>query len=170
MSVVQTTYPNVHEGFVDGQIADTSTADIDSYFLTGTGSDVPFGRAISVSNVAGAGDKDAVPYAGARFAGIAIQDERLKASSGESYKTGDPVSTLWRGDVVVLVSAAVANGNAVSIATVGGGTGDTLEVIGQLSAKTADATHIALAGAVFLSTAVAQGLATVRLAGPAPVA
>lgn len=168
MAVVQTTYPNTHDALVDGQIADTQTCDIDSYVLTGD-DDIPFGRAVSRSNATGAGDRDCERYEGARFAGLAVQDERLPAASGGAYKKGDPVSVLWRGDVAVKVSAAVAAGDDVTIATAASGAGATAEEIGQLSTKGADTTHILLTGARFTKTAAAQGLAIVRLAGPAPV-
>ena len=45
MSTVQTTYPNYHEAYAQGQIADTSTCRIDSVSLVGA-ADVPFGYAV----------------------------------------------------------------------------------------------------------------------------
>ena len=168
MAVVQSTYPNFHAAKVDGQVADTTTADIDSYRLTGATS-VPFGRAVSRSNQAGAGDRDCELYEGARYAGIAVMDERLAAGANGTYKQGDSLSAMWRGDVAVKVSAAVAPGDDVVIATAASGTGATAEEIGQLSSKAADGTHIALTGARFLTTTAAQDIAVVRLAGPAPV-
>ena len=45
MSIVQTVYPNFHQALVDGQVADTSTHDIDSYVLTDALA-VPFGRVV----------------------------------------------------------------------------------------------------------------------------
>ena len=167
MSIVQTVYPNYHDALVEGQIADTTTCDIDSWRLTGTGASVEFGLAVSRSGVATAGDRDAVAYAGARFAGIAVMDERLKASSDAEFQEGDLMPLAWRGDIAVRVAAAVSVGDDVVIATAN--VPATPEVIGQLSSVTADSTHILLAGARFIRAAVAGGISVVRLTGPAPV-
>ena len=239
MSVVQTLYPNFHAEFVDGQIANTQTCDIDSATLI-SAAPLPFGRAVQP----GAGDREVIPgvgrvqvaqatanitnsatsltvdmirdtelragehilidneviyvtavAAGALtlvrgalgsspaahqnndavyafdepvFSGIAIQDERLPGTSDAAYVNGDPVSVLWRGDVAVRVSAAVAAGDSVVIASAGSGSDATLEVVGQASSKAPSATHVQIAGARFMSAAAAQGIAVVRLAGSVP--
>ena len=167
MSVVQTAYPNFHDALVDGQVADTTTCDIDSYVLTGD-DDVAFGRAVSRVAAEVIGQKRGERYTGARYAGIAIQDERLPASSAAAYKKGDVMSVIWRGDVAVKVHAAVAAGDDVVISqTTDGGGG---REIGMLSSANAAANqYIALAGARFIRGAPAGGIAVVRLAGPAPV-
>ena len=166
MSIVQTTYPDFHDAFVDGQIANANTRDIDSWTNQGT-NDIPFGRAVSRSNETGAGDRDVERYDGARYVGIAIMDERAPAASNGAYRKGDIVSVAWRGDIAVKVSAAVNAGDDVVIATAATGSGNTAEEIGQLSTKTADSTHIALPGAKFIRKAAAQGISVVRLAGRA---
>ena len=240
MSVVQTTYPNVHQGFVDGQIADTSTADIDSYFLADA-LPVPFGRVVrghtgergcilgpgrvtfallsaaisnsattaTVDNIrntelpagthavidseiiyisgvatgtitivrgalgsapaAHANNANVQPFNEISMLGIAIQDERLRASSGVTYMQGDPVSVLWRGDVALRVSAAVDatdRAGGVVVASSGSGAGTTLETRGQLSSKAPSTTHLLIPNARFISSAAAQGIAVVRLSGP----
>ena len=163
MAVVQTTYPNTHGLYVDGQVANTNTCSVDSRVNQSTAS-IPFGRAVSRSNQTGAPDNGIEVYEGARFEGIAIMDERVPASSGVAFATGDIVPVLWHGDVAVKVSAAVTNNADVVIATAESGAGTTLEEIGQLSTKAADSTHIALTGAWFLTTTAAQGIAVVRIA------
>ena len=250
MAIVQTTYTNFLGARVDGQIADTTTCDVDSYRLAGAAG-VPFGRMVQPSQVTNAVDKgvdlgvrrtqvamvngainnsnttlvvdepsghlaggarglidtfimvgseilhvtgatstdltvtrgalgssaaaiadDVAVYAfdSAVFTGLAIMDERLPGTSAGAYVTDDPVSVLWRGDVVVKVSAAVVQGQSVVAATVASGTDATVETVGQLSAKAPSATHIAIPGARFETGAAAQGLAIVRLTGPAPTA
>ena len=240
MSVVQTTYPNYHEDFVDGQIADTSTCDVDSYFLADA-DPVPFGRVVrahtgdrgcilgpgrtsiamlsaalnnsatsaSVDNIRGtempagihiAIDNEIMYVSGVAggtltivrgalnstaaahtnntrvnplneisMLGIAIQDQRLGASSGVTYMQGDPVSVLWRGDVAVRVSAAVEasdSGGDVVVASNASGAGTTLETRGQLSTKAVASNHLLIPNARFISSADAQGIAVVRLSGP----
>ena len=167
MSVVQTEYPNFHTALVDGQVADTTTCDVDSYRLTGDDA-VPFGRAVSRIAAETIGDKRAERYTGARYAGIAIQDERLPGASNGQYTKGEVMSVIWRGDVAVKVHAAVAAGDDVVISqTTDGGGG---REIGMLSSTPAAANqYIALAGARFIRGAAAGGIAVVRLAGPAPV-
>ena len=244
MSVVQTSYPNEHDALLQGQMADTTTADVDSLLLKGA-ADVPFGMAVCNSAASGAGDRDVdlgvrrvraarindnngiaagdltitvdslrdtvirpgtlitiasevilVSAATAttltvvraqmgstaaghannaeifylnenEFRGIACRDIRLPAQQ-DVYETGDVVSVLWRGDVAVKVSAAVSAGDEVVAATAGSGSGAALETTGQLSSKLPNATHTPIAGARFLTSVAAQGLAVVRLAGPTP--
>ena len=96
------------------------------------------------------------------FSGISVQDQRLPAGR-EEYETGEAVSVLRRGDIVVTVSAAVGNEDNVVAATAASGSGNSREEVGQLSTKRPDATHVTLSGAKFKSTAAAQGLAVVRV-------
>ena len=118
-------------------MANTNTCSVDSRVNQSTGS-IPFGRAVSRSNQTGAPDNGIEVYEGARFEGIAIMDERVPASSGVAFATGDIVPVLWHGDVAVKVSAAVTNNSDVVIATAESGAGATFEEIGQLSTKAAN--------------------------------
>ena len=74
MSVVQTTYPNYHEGLVEGQIVDTQTCDTDS--LANVGDDpIPFGRAVRQASASGSGPRDCeLGVASNVFRGVAVQD------------------------------------------------------------------------------------------------
>ena len=171
MSVVQTEYPNYHDGMVDGQVANTTTYDVDSAILNHATVNVPFGRYVRTATAAGANARDVeLGVAAGAGRGIAIMDERLPGASAGEYTNGDPVSVLWRGDVAVRVSAAVTGGSNVVVATVQTGADATLETVGQLSTKAANATHLLLAGARFMTTAAAQEIAVVRLAGSVPAA
>ena len=161
MSQVQTTYPNFHDGLVDGQIADTTTCDVDSLAAEGP---IAFGRAVRQGAAARGGLQGITDRLS--FRGIAVMDERVPARGGASYPAAEIASVLWRGDIAVKVSAAVAVGNDVVVATVASGAGNAAEEVGQLSSKGADATHIAIHGARFITAAAAQGIAIVRLAGP----
>ena len=164
MSTVQSSYELAHEKMQQGQIADTTTCDVDSLRLA-RGDDVPFGVAVQTSQAASPDDREiegGITLA-ADFRGIAVEDQRLPAANAGVYKVGNIVSVLWRGDIVVKVSAAVSAQDDVVVATTGSGAGATLEVEGQLSSKAANATHIAVGSAKFLTSAAAQGLAVVRI-------
>lgn len=98
-----------------------------------------------------------------RIRGIALMDERIRAENGLVFKEGDIIPGIWRGDVAVKVSAAVAVGQRVVAATQASGAGNALETKGQLSAKAPDATHVPLLGATWVKGAAAQGIAIVRI-------
>ena len=95
------------------------------------------------------------------FRGVAIQDERLPAASGTAYQEGDPVSVMWRGDVGVLVTAAVSVGDAATITLVAG----TNDPIGAWSARPPTRDHGFVAGAHFLRDAASGALSVLRLTG-----
>ena len=233
MAVVQTTYPETHGLYVQGQVADTSTCDIDSHTAAGN---IPFGYGVELLGDGrvqpGAGrqpvalltatmaanattaaiDNEGMPYtelpAGrhyiidseiiyvtattaaqltcvrgqlgstaaahqnndsvlpligqSTFHGIAVMDERIPASSGEQYTQGDIAGILYRGDIAVRVSAAVAVGGH-AVVTRDGSTGDEL---GRVSSRAPDASHVLIPGARFIRAATDNNIAVVRLSGP----
>ena len=174
MSTVQSAYPNFHDQWLDGQIADTASCDVDSRIAEGA---IAFGRAVRAGTAHTAGNRSSqsrdtvVQGIGAgntgpgTFRGIALIDQRVPATAGEAYPSGEVASIIWRGDVAVKVSAAVSAGDDVVVATEASGAGAAAEEIGQLSSKAADTTHIALptTRARFITAAAAQGIAVVRL-------
>ena len=168
MSVVQHQYPNFHDQWLDGQIADTSTCDVDSRIAEGA---IAFGRAVQAGTAHTPGDRssqsrDTVTQGitdADSFRGIALIDQRVPATAGENYPSGEVASVIWRGDVAVKVSAAVAAGDDVVVAVAASGAGAAAEEIGQLSSKAAANTHIAIPRARFITAAAAQGIAVVRL-------
>ena len=95
------------------------------------------------------------------FHGVSVQDERLPAASGGQYTAGDIVSVIYRGDVAVRVSAAVAVGG-LAVVTRNGTTGDEL---GRFSSRAPDANHVLVPGARFTRAAADDGIAVLRLAG-----
>ena len=131
-----------------------------------TATDLTVVRGVLGSTAAAIADNAEVwLFRSAVFSGIAVQDERLPASSAGAYTPGEVLSVLHRGDVAVKVSAAVAVGQAVVAATRATATA---EVLGQLSAKTPDSSHVLVPGARFVSAAAAQGIAIVRFTGATP--
>ena len=165
MAVVQSTYPNQHQALLAGQLVNAQTADVDTLNMTGA-TNLLFGMMAIQSSAAGADDRDIVPGGATnRMRGVAIQDERQQAARDGLYAAGDVVPVCWRGDIAVRVSRAVAFGNNVVAATTASGSGATREEQGQLSSQAADATHIAVPGARFMTSAAAQGVAVVRLDG-----
>ena len=86
MATVQTKYPNVHDRWLDGQIADTSSCDVDSYSAA---ADIPFGRAVHAT---GADEVTVGVTSAETFRGIAIMDQRVPATAGEKYPKGEVVS------------------------------------------------------------------------------
>ena len=100
------------------------------------------------------------------FLGVALMNEGLypdRYSAGVgSYKAGDTVSVIWRGDIASKVSASVIAGEPVVAATVASGAGTTVETVGQFSAKGPDATHVRIPGAHFTRYTTAQGISVIR--------
>ena len=253
MSIVQTEYPRTLNPMVAGQIADTSTCDIDNKRVASGSANIPFGYAVRESarsttpRTTGGSDSPAtfaggdvvlgvarVPIAMASsavnagattlnvdtltgaysggivagshivhgseilyvsavdggaltvvrgamgstaaaisnnaeiayldghpdFAGVAVMDERLPGSRSEEYAASDPCSVLWRGDVAVPVSAAVAEGAHV-VVTITASSGDPA---GSFSARAVDANHVLIPGANF-RRASRNNISVVRLTG-----
>ncbi len=124
-------------------------------------------RAARGSTAAAVGDDAAVfAFDSVIMAGVAVSDPRLPAKSEAVYTPAEVVSTLWRGDVAVKVSAAVAKHDPVVVATAASGAGNAEETVGQFSAKAPSATHIRVPNAEFIYGAPAQGIAVMRLSGP----
>ena len=234
MAVVQSAYPNVHGSLVLGQIASTSTRDVDSFTADET---IPFGCGVgrtatgvelgAAREIVGTTDAamlaadtavditipaDAARYSqvlvsdyylleeeivivwgadadginsmergylgttaadhasgtilyrlqgGNLFAGVAIMDERTRASSPDGeYAAGEIISVLYRGDVAVRVAHAVNAGETASLVVAAG------DNLGTFTNLPSDHDNIQIAGAEFLTSAAADGIAVVRLMGP----
>ena len=95
------------------------------------------------------------------FRGVAVMDERLPAARNLAFETGDIMPVLWRGDIVVPVSGAVSADDA-AVLTIDASAGDEL---GSFSSRAPDSDHILIPGAHFLTAAVDNGLAVLRLTG-----
>ena len=98
---------------------------------------------------------------GLNFLGVSVMDERLRAAAGVTFDTGDLMPVLWRGDIAVIVSAAVVVGD-YAVATVTQATGDAL---GSFSTRTPGGRHAVIPGATFLTAAADNGIAVLRLTG-----
>jgi len=105
MAVVQTTYRNYHDIGQNGQLASTSTYDVDSRQNVGTEA-IPFGRALGqptgdeMGCVLGANEQ--------RFVGISAAGKTLRPQTNDTYAIGDIVSVLIRGDIYVKLSDTVS--------------------------------------------------------------
>ena len=95
------------------------------------------------------------------FRGVAIQDERVPAKNGTVFKTSDAVPVLYRGNVVVPISAAVVKDGHVCITTTTDGT----DLRGMFSSRNVDATHILIPGARFIRSGAADATSVVRFGG-----
>ena len=128
-------------------------------YVSLVGSDLTVNRA-ELGSTAAAHLNNAPVYAfdEALFRGVAIMDERLPASNGVTFTTGDIVPVLHRGDVAVPVSAAVSADGLV-VATIVAVTSDPE---GSFSSRTPDSTHVVVPGARFLTSAAASGVAVAR--------
>ena len=93
---------------------------------------------------------------------MAIMDERVRASSGVQYTEGELVAVMYRGDVAVLVSAAVVRGGHAVVTRVG----VTDDEHGRFSSRGASANYVLVPGARFLTNTADNGIAVLRLAGP----
>ena len=154
----QTDYSETNDKYYAGMQINPHTADVDTFIAEG---EIGFG----ISTIRGAGTNDKGVVLGAvvagaavtEFYGITILDPTRDPERGlDVYKSGDNVSVLWRGDIVVKVSTAVTAGSVPTITAAtgvfrqGGASGTTIGT---------------LAGARYLTDADADGLAIVRLYG-----
>ena len=122
MSIIQTEWPNFHDEYVDGQVANTQTCDVDSFRLVGT-DNVPFGRIIQPVDSPAAGSADSVARGnrrsvslGASREQIALLDAALNNSAtslsydssvaGERFQVGQFIVV---NDEIMSVSAIGAN-------------------------------------------------------------
>ena len=163
MATVQSTYSERHTAGVAGLIASMHSFNADSKRVQSwtsetTPTQIPFGRAV----VRGTSD-DQVRMArtgnlltASNFAGITVLDKTLRPEQEDRYVPGDVATILVEGDIWVTVSHAVNDGDDVTVDT------DTGQFSSEAAAST---TQVTIAGAKFLTTAAANGLAKLRLKG-----
>ena len=163
MSILQNSYPdNIGIGF-PGQVANTTTCDVDSRVaeVPATEDGIPFARACQKT------DKDGGCQIGlassAAFVGISIRERTLRpqdvdGSGNPVYPNGYHVGLLIRGDIFVDVESAVVDGAIVTAN----------EDTGRLSDDVVASDQFQVMGARWMTTqAVADGIAVLRL-GPVP--
>ena len=149
MPAIQTSYPEEIRAAVEGMVADAGLKTVISRNVE-TAAGVGFGRAV----VQGADDGGIiVPTAtGGVFRGITVRDATLPQSSADTYQQNDEAALMVTGVIWVIAREAVSAGNPVSFEV----------TTGELY-TTADATHDAIPGAIWDSSAAIGELAKVRL-------
>ena len=159
MSVVQgsTQYAeNLVEG-IEGQIINTVTCDVDTYFHDDDATtNLGFGLGVKLK-AAGTNDHEInVGAAANNYVGITVKDPTRSPQDSDGYPAGAHVNVLWRGDIMVKTVDAVNPGNDVYI----------VDASGAIQTGSTSSTQIA--GARFMRSAAAGGLTVVRLSGALP--
>jgi len=155
MATVQSSYVEQIGNDVHGIIISSSPCIIDSYEVTG--SDIGFGKAVQ----RGTNDGEctlgvtghATSFAATNFAGVALLDRaRTKENDGE-YESGEIAAVITQGEIRLQVPHAVSAGDHVTC----------VEATGVLGSTTADADNATIPGAIWMTSAAADGYATLRL-------
>ncbi len=149
MPAVQTTYPAEIRAAVEGMVADAGLKTVISRTIE-TAAGVGFGLAV----VQGANDAGVIvpTVTGAVFRGITVRDVTLPQSSGDAYQQYDETALMVTGVIWVTAQEAVSAGDPVSF-----------EVTSGQLFTTVDATHDAIAGALWESSAGIGVIAKIRL-------
>ena len=160
MPAVQSAYQERIDEFYEGQIIDPHTCDVSTYIAEAA---IGFGRPI----IRGSGDDLRVvmgiapttggsnPFPANEFYGISIKDPTRDPEENDQYRIGAHVNVMWRGDIVVMVTAAVSAGGVVRVDS----------ATNRFTSAAASATIRTITGARFLRDASANGLSIVRLYG-----
>lgn len=151
---VQTTYPTTMPPGLPGQPATMVSWDADTRVVELPAGGIGFGLAVSK----GTSDRGIVLGGAAKFAGVTYRDITALGPIVDVYPQYQNAGVCVRGDIWVLVKAAVVAGTGVNYDN----------TTGQLGAATG-AGATAIAGAVWMtSQSTVNGLAIVRLMnGPA---
>ena len=149
MPAIQTTYPPQIRAAVEGMVADSGLKTVISRTVE-TAAGVGFGLAV----VQGANDGGVIvpTVAGGVFRGLTVRDVTLPQSNADAYLQYDEAALMVTGVLWVTAQEAVTAGDPVSFEV----------TTGQLF-STADATHDAIPGAIWDSSAAIGELAKVRL-------
>jgi hypothetical protein len=142
-NTVQSTYNRYAPIAQAGMPADMSSGDADT--LVCESAAIGFGLAVSH----GSADNGGI-LGGTNFRGVAIRDVTLVHDTADQYETGDNMGVAVRGDIWIKVVNAVTPGLQAYYNTSTGR-------IGKTGAGTA------IAGAVFLDSADAEGFSRLRL-------
>jgi hypothetical protein len=154
MPSVQTDYPETTGDAYNGMIATTSVTAIDTYVMEG---ETAVGWGVAVQLGSGA-NKCKAGMAANKFVGITVKDGTRKPEDNDTYTKSAHASLIYRGDIWVEVEGAVVVGGDVVAAT----------ATGKLSSAAADATHIKIDGARWMTAAANGKLARLRLASELP--
>ena len=154
MPSVQTDYPDTIGRAYNGMVATSTPTSIDAYVMEG---DTAVGWGVAVQLGSGEG-KCKAGMAANKFVGVTVKDPNRSPSDDDTYTKGAHASLMYRGDIWVEVEGAVVVGGDVVAAT----------ATGKLSSAAADATHIKIDGARWMTAAANGKLARLRLASELP--
>ena len=159
MPTVQDSYSLRMGNGYEGQIADTTTCDVDT-FVADESSGIGFGKAVKRGTLAGecslgADGASSSPFAVNDFLGVTVRDRTRSPKDSDKYVDNSHVAVLFRGDIWVKVGGAVALGNAVTVD----------EDTGVFSATAAADGQFAVPNARWMTAAASGGLAILRLGG-----
>ena len=144
-NTLQSSYGRYMSAGVEGAFADMSGWDADTGICESAS--ITFGKAVS----RGSAD-NGVTLGGATFVGISVRDITVMHDTADRYEEGDNVAVAVRGDIWVKAKTAVVNQKQAYY-------NSTTGEIGASSISNA----VAIAGAIFLDTADADGFSRVRL-------
>jgi hypothetical protein len=149
MPVVQSTYSATIPIGLEGQIADMATSNSDTKICE-TVAGIGFGRVVSTGAAA-----RGVILGGAAFYGISVRDITLQHLDADldKYLTGENMQVLTMGDIWVKPTVGVTQGTPAAYDT----------TTGQLNVA-----GTAIAGSRWLTTALANAMALLRLTRTAP--
>ena len=149
MPAIQTTYPLEIRAAVEGMVADAGLKTVISRTVE-TAAGVGFARAV----VQGSDDAGVIvpPATGGVFRGLTVRDATLPQSNEDTYQLYDDAALMVTGVLWAVAQEAVSAGDPVSFEV----------TTGELY-TTADATHDAIPGAIWESSAAIGELAKVRL-------
>lgn len=158
MPTVQDSYALRMGNGYEGQIADTTRCDADT-FVADESAGIGFGLAVKKGTNAGECSLGAVaggdPFHATDFLGVTIRDRTREPDANDKYADNSHVAVLFRGDIWVKVPSAVAVGDDVSVNTANG----------QFSTAAGSANQAVIPNARWMTAAAANGLAVLRLGG-----
>lgn len=154
---IQTAYNTRMPVGLPGQIADMSTADVDSRVCE-TSAGIGFGLAVGI----GSADRGCVlgSAAATGFLGVSVKDVANVNADQAEYAQYSEMPVLYRGDIWVTVGGDVADGENVTYN----------KTTGVLSSIGADSDNFAITGARWMTTATSGNIAKLRLGGTLPSA
>jgi len=156
MAAIQTSYSEDIGNDRHAQIISTSPCIIDTGKVTGTagiGFGVAVQRGANPGEIAIGVTGHATSFAATNFMGVVPQDLAVPNEDEETYKNGHIAPVMTQGEIQLKVPHAVTFGDHVTA----------VESTGVLGSTTADADNAIIPGAIWMTSAAADGYATLRL-------
>ena len=120
MSIIQNEWPNFHDEYVDGQVANTQTCDIDSFRLVGD-DNVPFGRIVQIVDTPASGSADSVGRGNRRRVSLGASREQIAQLDAALNNSSTSLSydTLVAGQRFEVGQYIVVNDEIMSVTAIG---------------------------------------------------